>query len=83
MGNPYISHVERLDRSPYDPGEDRTYWRANVDGLDLHLWVTGTDSVRVPSDDESWIRSEIERLVKELDDVETLYAMSPIQLRPD
>jgi len=82
MEAPYIPGVERLDRSPYDPGEDRTYWRASVEGRDVHLWVTGTDSVRVPDDEDQWIRSEIERLVAEYDDIDTVYALSPIQLRP-
>lgn len=73
--------IERLSRSPYDPSEDRVYWRVNVEGLDIHLYVTGTDAARVPVDDEEgWIAREVRERLTLYGDVDTLYALSPIQM---
>lgn len=82
-----VDRVERLEESPYDPGADQAWWEADVrtdeDGpLTVKLWTTSTDEHAFQGDPEERVREELERLSR-LYELDILYALSPIQLRPE
>jgi hypothetical protein len=78
-----IVRIAKLDRPPVGRGTDREWWEAELeaDGSrhTIMLWATGADA---PSVTEDTIRQELERQAAFHAELDSLYAASPIQLRP-
>jgi hypothetical protein len=89
-GSVTVIGLKRLDRSPYNPTEDRVYWECDLVNEDLgvlegfHVWVSGTEAVRLVRPPERWVEAKIEDLaIEHGDDLSVLSELSPVQLHPD
>ena len=78
-----IVRLAKLERPPVGRGTDREWWEAEIESGDarhtIMLWASGNDAGRVTED---WIREEVERQASSHEDLEGLYAASPLQLLP-